>query len=90
MMAARCWAWRRAAVSDADADAGAQAAAAPQKGAPARGGATPLMEHVRVTSPELDQRAALDRARKRILVAACLFVGLYFVLGLKLHLVDRG
>ena len=55
-----------------------------RKGAPSRGGATPLMEHVRVTSPELDQRAALDRARKRILVAACLFVGLYFVLGLKL------
>jgi cell division protein FtsI (penicillin-binding protein 3) len=42
------------------------------------------MEHVRVTSPELDQRAALDKARKRILIAACLFIGLYFVLGLKL------
>jgi cell division protein FtsI (penicillin-binding protein 3) len=55
-----------------------------RKGAPARGGATPMMEHVRVTSPELDQRRALDKARKRILVAACLFVGLYFVLGLKL------
>lgn len=55
-----------------------------RKGAPARGGATPMMEHVRVTSPELNQRAALDKARKRILIAACLFVGLYFVLGLKL------
>ncbi len=55
-----------------------------RKGAPARGGATPMMEQVRVTSPELDTRRALDRARKRILVAACLFVGLYFVLGLKL------
>ena len=55
-----------------------------RRGAPSRGGATPLMEHVRVTSPELDQRVALDRARKRILVAACLFIGLYFVLGLKL------
>lgn len=54
-----------------------------RKGAPERG-ATPMMEHVRVTSPELDQRRALDKARKRILVAACLFVGLYFVLGLKL------
>jgi cell division protein FtsI (penicillin-binding protein 3) len=55
-----------------------------RKGAPSRGGATPMMEHVRVTSPELDTRHALDRARKRILIAACLFVGLYFVLGLKL------
>jgi len=55
-----------------------------RKGAPSRGGATPLMEHVRVTSPELDTRVALDRARKRILIAACLFIGLYFVLGLKL------
>jgi cell division protein FtsI (penicillin-binding protein 3) len=43
-----------------------------------------MMEHVRITSPELDTRHALDRARKRILIAACLFVGLYFVLGLKL------
>ena len=55
-----------------------------RRGAPSRGGATPLMEHVRVTSPELDQRRALDKARKRILVATCLFVGAYFVLGLKL------
>lgn len=55
-----------------------------RKGAPARGGATPRMEQVRVTSPELDTRRALDKARKRILVAACVFVGLYFVLGLKL------
>ncbi len=55
-----------------------------RRGAPARGGATPLMEHVRVTSPELDQRAALERARKRILAAACVFIGLYVLLGLKL------
>jgi cell division protein FtsI (penicillin-binding protein 3) len=55
-----------------------------RKGAPARGGATPMMEHVRVTSPELDQRAALDKARKRILIAACMFVGLYSLVGVKL------
>ncbi len=52
-------------------------------GAPERG-AVPLMEHVRVTSPDLDQRAALDKARGRMLIAALLFAGLYGALMLRL------
>jgi cell division protein FtsI (penicillin-binding protein 3) len=52
-------------------------------GAPDRG-AVPLMEHVRVTSPDLDQRAALEKARGRMLVGAFLFAGLYAVLALRL------
>jgi cell division protein FtsI (penicillin-binding protein 3) len=55
-----------------------------RKGAPARGGAVPLVEHVRITGSDLDQRAALERARGRIVIAAFLFIGLYAVLGVKL------
>ncbi len=54
-----------------------------KQGAPERG-AVPLVEHVRVTSPELDQRAALEKARGRMLMGALLFVGLYAVLLLRL------
>jgi cell division protein FtsI (penicillin-binding protein 3) len=52
-------------------------------GAPERG-AVPMMEHVRVTSPDLDQRARLERARGRLLIVALLFMGVYAVLALKL------
>ncbi len=55
-----------------------------RRGTPARGGAVPLMEHVRVTAPDLDQRAALERARGRIVIAAFLFIGLFTLLGVKL------
>ena len=55
-----------------------------RKGAPARGGAVPLMEHVRVTAPDLGQRRVLDQARGRMVIAALLFLGLYGVLAAKL------
>lgn len=55
-----------------------------RKGAPERGGAVPLMENVRVTAPDLDQRRVLDKARGRMVVAALLFLGLYGVLAAKL------
>jgi len=55
-----------------------------RKGAPSRGGATPKMENVRVTAPDLDQRAALERARGRVVIMALLFIGLYTVLAGKL------
>jgi cell division protein FtsI (penicillin-binding protein 3) len=54
-----------------------------RRGAPDRG-AVPLVEHVRVTAPDLVQRAALDKARGRMLIAAMLFAGLYGVLALRL------
>ncbi|OYV39876.1 MAG: peptidoglycan glycosyltransferase [Acidocella sp. 20-61-6] len=42
------------------------------------------MEHVRVTAPDLEQRATLERARGRVLLGACLFAGLFAVLALRL------
>jgi cell division protein FtsI (penicillin-binding protein 3) len=54
-----------------------------KRGAPDRG-AVPLMEHVRVTAPDLAQRATIDKARGRMLIAAVLFSGLYGVLMLRL------
>ena len=47
-------------------------------------GAEPAMETVRITSPDLDQRAALERARGRVVIGAFLFIGLFGVLTLKL------
>jgi len=38
------------------------------------------MEHVRITSPDLDQRATLEKARGRMLIAALAFMALYAVL----------
>ncbi len=55
-----------------------------RKGAPERGGAVPLMENVRVTGSDLDQRRVLDKARGRMVIAALLFLGLYGVLAAKL------
>ena len=55
-----------------------------KRGGPPRGGATPRMEHVRVTAPDLDQRATLERARGRLVIAAFCFMGLYGVLAGKL------
>ena len=54
-----------------------------RQGAPARG-AVPLMEHVRITSPDLDQRATLEKARGRMLISAVLFGLLYSALILRL------
>ncbi|MDR3520230.1 MAG: penicillin-binding protein 2 [Acidocella sp.] len=56
-----------------------------RKGAPAQG-ATLRMEHVRVTAPDLQRRAQLDKARKRMLLCAGLFGVLYMVLAAKLTL----
>ncbi|OYV48765.1 MAG: hypothetical protein B7Z77_09775, partial [Acidocella sp. 20-58-15] len=44
------------------------------------------MEHVRVTAPDLQRRAQLDKARKRMLLCAGLFGVLYVVLAAKLTL----
>ncbi len=54
-----------------------------RQGAPERG-ATPRMEHVRVTSPDLQRRAQMEKARKRLVTAAFMFSALYVVLGLRL------
>jgi cell division protein FtsI (penicillin-binding protein 3) len=54
-----------------------------KRGAPDRG-AVPMMEQVRVTSPDLVQRATVDKARGRMLIAALLFAGLYSILVLRL------
>ena len=42
------------------------------------------MEQVRVTSPDLVQRAAVEKARGRMLIAALLFAGCMVVLVLRL------
>ncbi len=42
-------------------------------GLPTRGGAVPRMETVRVTSPDLQRRAALERSRLRLLLASAGF-----------------
>jgi cell division protein FtsI (penicillin-binding protein 3) len=52
-------------------------------GAPERG-AVPRMEHVRVTTPDLKRRARLEKARKRMVVTAAVFGGLYACLALRL------
>jgi hypothetical protein len=44
-----------------------------RQGAPDRG-ATPLMEHVRVTNLDLDRRGRMEVARKRLVTGALLFV----------------
>ena len=49
---------------------------APRRGAP-RQGATPLMEDVRITAPDLQRRAALEKTRSRLLVAAAGFMLLF-------------
>ncbi len=47
-----------------------------RRGSP-RQGATPLMENVRVTAPDLERRAALEKTRSRLLVAAGGFMLLF-------------
>ncbi len=47
-----------------------------RRGSP-RQGATPLMETVRVTAPDLERRAALEKTRSRLLVAAGGFMLLF-------------
>ncbi len=54
-----------------------------RRGAPDRG-AVPLMEHVRVTAPDLDQRAVLEKARGRLAIGAFMFAALYAVLAFRL------
>jgi len=49
---------------------------APRRGAP-RAGATPRMENVRVTAPDLHRRAALETMRSRLLFAAAGFAVLF-------------
>ena len=48
-------------------------------GAPSRD-AVPRMEHVRVTSPDLLRREVVEKARKRMVICACLFGVLFLVL----------
>jgi cell division protein FtsI (penicillin-binding protein 3) len=48
-------------------------------GAPARD-AVPRMEHVRVTAPDLLRRRVVEKARKRMVICACLFGALFCVL----------
>ena len=50
---------------------------AQRRGAPRNGGATPLMENVRVTAPDLRRRAALEQSRSRLLIAAGGFMLLF-------------
>jgi cell division protein FtsI (penicillin-binding protein 3) len=50
-----------------------------RKGDPARG-ATPRIEHVRVTAPDLQHRAQMEKARRRMVIGAFLFGALYIVL----------
>jgi cell division protein FtsI (penicillin-binding protein 3) len=63
---------------------------AERRGAPAsppgtpRAGAIPRLETVRVTAPDLARRAALETSRRRLLVAAGGFAGLFAALGAKL------
>jgi cell division protein FtsI (penicillin-binding protein 3) len=61
-----------------------QAAARP-RGTP-RDGATPRMETVRVTAPDLQRRAVMARTRGRIRWAGYGFIGLFALLGAKLTL----
>jgi cell division protein FtsI (penicillin-binding protein 3) len=52
-------------------------------GAPDRD-AVPRMEHVRITSPDLQRRAVLEKARKRMVICASLFGVLFTVLAIRL------
>ena len=66
-----------------DAPPPSSAAPARRRGAP-RQGATPLVENVRVTAPDLKRRAALERTRSRILLAAGGFMLLFGAVAAKL------
>jgi cell division protein FtsI (penicillin-binding protein 3) len=44
----------------------------------------PLVEHVRITSPELTQRAILEKARGRMVIVALTLAGLFAVVALRL------
>ncbi len=50
-----------------------------RQGDPERG-ATPRIEHVRVTAPDLQRRAHMEKARQRMVISAFLFAGLFMVL----------
>ena len=49
---------------------------AQRRGSP-RAGATPMMENVRVTAPDLQRRAALEKTRSRLLLATGGFMLLF-------------
>ncbi len=53
-------------------------------GAPTRDGAVPLMEHVRITAPDLARRAMMEKTRGRLVVAAGCFAVLFGAVTLKL------
>jgi cell division protein FtsI (penicillin-binding protein 3) len=50
----------------------------------ARGDAVPLMEHVRVTEPDLRRRAAMEKTRARLVIAAIGFAVLFVAVVAKL------
>jgi cell division protein FtsI (penicillin-binding protein 3) len=50
----------------------------------ARADTVPLMETVRLTAPDIDRRAALEKTRGRLVIAAFLFCGLFAALLAKL------
>ena len=52
-------------------------------GAP-RDAAVPRMEDVRITAPDLDRRATMDKTRGRLVLAAGGFMVLFTAIGLKL------
>ncbi len=56
---------------------------AQRRGTP-RAGATPLMENVRITAPDLARRAALERTRSRLLFACAGFALLFGAVAAKL------
>ena len=56
---------------------------APRRGA-ARGDAVPRMEHVRITAPDLRRRAAMEKTRGRLVIAALGFVVLFLAVVAKL------
>jgi len=58
--------------------------AARMRGAPESGAAVPRMETVRITAPDLARRAALDRTRGRLVVAALGFALLFGAVAAKL------
>ena len=56
---------------------------APRRGAP-QSGAVPRMEHVRITAPDLLRRAAMEKTRGRLVIAALGFVVLFLAVVAKL------
>jgi len=56
---------------------------APRRGA-ARDDAVPLMEHVRITAPDLRRRAVMEKTRGRLVIAALGFVVLFLAVVAKL------